>query len=78
LFGLGSPSSAMNDIEDEDALDFIFGQGCLTLDKCGALRVPKLEPLEIGQNYQRRMYRARVLGGDLTLVPFGPFIWGRL
>jgi hypothetical protein len=66
----------MDDIEDKDALAFIFGQGRLTLDEGGALRVLKPEPPKIGQNDQRRMYRVRVLEGDLPLVPFGPILWG--
>jgi hypothetical protein len=66
----------MDDIEAEDALDFIFSRGHLTLDEGGALRVPKPKPLEIGENDQRHMYRARVLEGDLPLVLFDPILWG--
>jgi hypothetical protein len=40
----------MDDIEDKDALAFIFSQGHLTLDEGGALRVLKPEPPEIGEN----------------------------
>jgi hypothetical protein len=50
LFGSRSASLAMDDIEDEDALDFIFGQGHFTLDVGGALTVLKPEPLEIGES----------------------------
>jgi hypothetical protein len=48
----------------------------LTLDEGGALRVLKPEPLEIGENDQRHIYRVRVLEGDLPLVLFGPILWG--
>jgi hypothetical protein len=74
LFGSRSASSAMDDIEDEDALDFFFGRGHFTLDEGGALTVLKPKPLEIGENDQCRMYRTRVLEGDLPLVLFGPIL----
>jgi len=74
LFGSGSTSVMLDDVEDEDAIDFIFGRGCLTLDESGTLKVPKPEPLELEERDQRRMYRARVLEGDLPLVPAGPIL----
>lgn len=72
LFGSKGSSSVLNDIDDEDAIDFLFGQGGLSLDEGGVLKVPKPEPLEIGDNNQRCMYRARVLEGDLPFVPVAP------
>ena len=54
-----------DDIEDEDAIDYLYGQGHLSLDDEGILRVPKLEPLELHEHDHRRMYRARVLEGNL-------------
>ena len=73
LFGSGSASVMLDDVEDEDAIDFIFGRACLTLDESGTLKVPKPEPLELEERDQRRMYHARVLEGDMPLVPIG---WG--
>jgi hypothetical protein len=42
----------------------------------GKLKVPKPEPLDLDERDQHRMYRARVLEGDLFLVPMGPILWG--
>lgn len=49
-------------------MEFLFGQGRLSLDEGGVLKVPKPEPLEIDENDQCRMLCARVLEGDLPLV----------
>jgi hypothetical protein len=76
LFGSGSTSGVLDDVDDEDATDFIFGQGFLSLDAEGELKVPKPEPLELDEHDHRRMYRARVLEGDLPLVPVAPVLWG--
>lgn len=76
LFGSGSVSGAMEDVEDEDAIDYIFGRGRLSLDDEGNLRVPKPKPLELYERDHRRMYRARVLEGELPLVPVAPVLWG--
>ena len=54
---------------------FIFGRGCLALDESGTLKVPKHEPLELEERVQHRMYRARVLEGDLSLDHAGPVLW---
>jgi hypothetical protein len=61
---------------EEDAIEFIFGEGCLSLDAEGKLRVLKPEPLELDERDYRRMYRARVLEGDFPLVLVGPILWG--
>ena len=76
LFGLGSTSGVLDDVDDEDAIDFIFGRGHLSLDCEGELKVPKPEPLDLDERDHRRMYRVRVLEGDLPLVPAAPFLWG--
>jgi hypothetical protein len=49
LFGSRSTSGVLDDVEDEDAIDFIFGRGRLSLDAEGELKVPKLEPLELDE-----------------------------
>ena len=77
LFGSGSASVMLDDVEDEDAIDFIFVCGRLTLDESGTLKVPKHEPLELEERVQHRMYRARVLEGDLPLVFGGLFSGAR-
>ena len=66
----------LDDVDDEDAMDFIFGRGRLSLDAEGELKVPKPEPLELDERDHRCMYRARVLEGDLPLVPAAPILWG--
>jgi len=76
LFGSGSTSGVLDDVDDEHAIDFIFGQGHLSLDAEGELKVPKLEPLELDERDHRCMYHARVLEGDLPLVPAAPVLWG--
>ena len=75
LFGLGSTLGLLDDVDDEDAIDFIFGRGRLSLDAKGELKVPKPESLELDDRDNRRMYRARVLEGDLPLVPAAPVLW---
>jgi hypothetical protein len=64
----------LDDIEDEDAIDFIFGRGRLTLDDKGKLKVSKPEPMELDERDQHRMYHMRVLEGDLLLVPTTPVL----
>ena len=59
----------LDDVDDEDAIDFIFGRGSLSLDAEGELKMPKLEPLDLDERDHRRMYHTRVLEGDLPLVP---------
>ena len=76
LFGSESTSGVLDDVDDEDAMDFIFGRGRLSLDAEGELKVPKPEPLELDEHDHRRMYHARVLEGDLPLVPTVPVLWG--
>lgn len=73
-----STSGVLDDVDDEDAIDFIFGQGRQSLGAKGVLKVPKPEPLELGERDHRRMYRARVLEGDLPLVPTVPVLWGAI
>ena len=76
LFGSGSTSGVLDDVNDEDAIDFIFGQGHLSLDAEGELKVPNLEPLELDERDHWRMYHARVLEIGLPLVPAAPVLWG--
>jgi hypothetical protein len=76
LFGSGSTSGVLDDVDDENDIDFIFGRGCLSLDAEGELKVPKPEPLELDEHDHRHMYRARVLEGDLPLVLVAPILWG--
>jgi hypothetical protein len=76
LFGSGSTSGVLDDVDDENDIDFIFGRGCLSLDAEGELKVPKPEPLELDEHDHRHMYRARVLEGDLPLVLATPILWG--
>ena len=45
LFGSGSTSGVLDDVDDEVAIDFIFGRGLLSLDVEGELKVPKPESL---------------------------------
>ena len=68
----------LDDVDDEDAIDFISGRGRLSLDAEGELKVPKPEPLELDERDHHRMYRARILEGDLPLVPAAPVLWGPL
>ena len=49
LFGSGSTSGVLDDVDDEHAIDFIFGQGHLSLDAEGELKVPKLELLDLDE-----------------------------
>jgi hypothetical protein len=76
LFGSGSTLGVLDDVDDDNVIDFIFGRGCLSLDDEGELKVPKLEPLELDEHDHRRIYRARVLEGDLPLVLAAPVLWG--
>ena len=41
LFGLGSILGVTDDISNQDAIDYIYGRGALSLDDEGNLRVPK-------------------------------------
>ena len=66
----------MDDVDDEDAIDFIFGRGRLSLDAERELKVPKLEPLDLDERDHRHMYHVRVLEGDLPLVPVALVLWG--
>jgi hypothetical protein len=45
LFGLG----VTDNISDEDAIEYIYGWGNLSLDGESNLRVPKSEPLELDE-----------------------------
>lgn len=72
IFGLGSVSGVNDDVDDEDAIDFLFGRGRLTLRDDGVL-VLKPEPLDLDDRDQQYMYQARVLEGDLPLVPMAPY-----
>ena len=76
FFGSRSTLWVLDDVDDEDAIDFIFGRGRLSLDAEGELKVPKPEPLELDERDHRRMYRAWVWGGDMPLVPAAPVLWG--
>ena len=49
LFSLGSTSGVLDDVDDEDAIDFIFGRGRLSLDAKGELKVPKLELIDLDE-----------------------------
>lgn len=44
----------------------------MSVDEGGLLKVPKPNPLVIKDNDRRRMFRARVLDGELPLVPVPP------
>lgn len=75
LFGSEGPSSVLDDIDDEDAMDFIFGEAKLSLGEDGVLKIPKPEPLDTVDNDRHQMYRARVLEGDLPIVSISPVPW---
>ena len=64
LFGSGSTLGVLDDVDDEDAIDFILERGRLSLDAEGEMKVPKPEPLELDERDHRRMYHARVLEGE--------------
>ena len=49
LFGSESTSGVLDDVDDEDAIDFIFWRGRLSLDAEGELKVPKLELLDLDE-----------------------------
>lgn len=74
LFGSGSTSGVVDNISDQDVVDYIYGRGNFGLDDEDNLRVPKLEPLELDERDHQRMHRARVLDGDLPLVPMTPVL----
>ena len=76
LFGLGSTSGVLDDVDYEDAIDFIFGRGRLSLDAERELKVLKPESFELDERDHRHMYCTRVLEGDLPLVPMAPVLWG--
>jgi hypothetical protein len=65
----------LDDVDDENVIDFIFGLGRLSLDAEGELNVSKPEPLERDKCDHRHMYHARVLEGDLPLLPVAPVLW---
>ena len=73
IFGSVSISGVNDDIEDEVVIDFLFGQGRLTIDGYGVFKVPKPEPLELDDRDRQYMYRVRVLEGDLPLIPADPY-----
>lgn len=75
IFGPGSLSGVSHDVDDDDAIDYLFGRGRLSLDGEGNLKVPKPKPLELDECDHRHMYRARVLEGDLHLVLAAPILW---
>jgi len=50
----------------------------LSLDDEGNLRVLKPEPLQLDERDHRRMYHARVLEGDLPLVPMTSVLLGAI
>jgi hypothetical protein len=79
LFGLSSGAGPFEDDVDEgEAINFLFDKRKAVVDSEGSLRVPKPEPVDLSDWDCRRMYRARVLEGDLPLVPFSPMLWGPL
>jgi hypothetical protein len=78
IFGSGLISEIVGDVDDEDAIDYIFGRGRLTLDDASNLKVPKPEPLDLDERDRWFMYRTRVLEGGLPLVPAVPVLWGPL
>jgi hypothetical protein len=59
-------------VDESEAIDFLFGKGKVVVDSVGLLRVPKPKPVVLEGRDSHRMYRARVLEGDLPLVPFSP------
>ena len=62
------------DINDQDAIDNLYGRGNLSLDDEGKLRVSKPKALVLEERDLQRMYRARVLEGDLPLVLAAPIL----
>lgn len=76
FFGSVLVSGVIDDVDDDDAIDYLFGWGRLSLDDEGNLKSLKPEPLELGERDHGRMYRARVLDGDLPLVQAAPVLWG--
>lgn len=69
------PSSSLvvdDDIDDEDAIDYVLGRGRAFVGRDGLLTVPKEEPVELDERDWTYLYRARVLEGDLPLVPWRP------
>lgn len=67
---------ALDDIDDDEAVVYVLGEGGGVVGADGVLKVLKVEPDEGEFETRRRHYRVRVLTGDLPLVPFGPLIWG--
>ena len=78
LFSSGAVLGVVDDISDQDAVDYIYGRGNLGLEDEGNLRVPKLKPLDLDECDFQRMYHVRVLEGDLSFVPAMPVLWGQL
>ena len=78
LFSSGAVLGVVDDISDQDAVDYIYGRGNLGLEDEGNLRVPKPEPLDLDECDFQWMYHVRVLEGDLSLVPAMPVLWGQL
>ena len=78
LFGSGSFLGVLDDVDDDDAIDFIFGRGRLSLEAERELKVLKSELLDLDERDHRRMYRTRVLEGDLPLIPTARVLWGQL
>lgn len=68
----------VDDVDDDDTIDYLFGRGRLSLDGEGNLKVPKPEPLELDEHDHRRMYQVRVLEGDLPLVRAALVLWGAI
>ena len=76
LFGSGSFLGVLDDVDDDDAIDFIFGRGRLSLEAERELKVLKSELLDLDERDHQCMYRTRVLEGDLPLVPMALILWG--
>lgn len=74
IFGSGFVWGVIDDIDDDDAIYYLFGRGRLSLYGEGNWKVPTPGPLELDKCDHRRMYQARVLEGDLPLVPAAPVL----
>ena len=74
IFGSRSVLGVIDDVDDDDAIDFVFGRGCLCLDDEGNLKAPKPESMELDERDHRHMYRVRILEGDLPIVRAAPVL----
>ena len=75
LFGAGASAAlAEDDIGDDEAVAIALGQAACWVDREGRVVVPKQEDVGFEWSDMRRVYRHRVLRGELPLVPSEPVI----